>query len=153
MPLRPMLMSLWRTIGRSRQLDADLDAEIDAHLDALTERHRAAGLTPDEARRAARLELGGTDPVKEGVRDVRVGRMLEDTLRDVTYAWRGLRAAPGFTIATVATLALGVGAITAIFSVTNALLLRPLPFRDPSRLVFVWADQTAEGYPRARERT
>jgi len=79
----------------------------------------------------------------------RAGRLIEDTFRDITYACRGLRAAPGFTVATTATLALGVGAITAIFSVANALLLQPLPFRDPSRLVFVWEDQTAEGYPRA----
>lgn len=76
-------------------------------------------------------------------------RRVADLLLDVTHAWRGLRVSPGFAIAAVATLGLGVGAVTAIFSVTHALLIQPLPFRDPSRLVFVWADQTAEGYPRA----
>ena len=78
-----------------------------------------------------------------------MGRLIEETLRDVAYAWRGLRKAPGFTAAALATLALGVAANTAIFSVANALLVEPLPFRDPERLVFVWADQTDEGYPRA----
>jgi predicted permease len=73
-----------------------------------------------------------------------------DNLRiDFAHAWRGLRGAPGFTVAALLTLALGVGANTAIFSVAHALLVEPLPFREPSRLVFVWADQSAEGYPRA----
>lgn len=76
-------------------------------------------------------------------------RYLDDLRLDLAHAWRGLRLAPGFTLAALATLALGVGAVTAIFSVTHALLVEPLPFRDPSRLVFVWADQSAEGYPRA----
>ncbi len=76
-------------------------------------------------------------------------RALDGLRLDLTHAWRGLRAAPGFTLASLATLALGVGAVTAIFSVAYALLVQPLPFRDPSRLVFVWADQSAEGYPRA----
>jgi len=76
-------------------------------------------------------------------------RALDGLRLDLTHAWRGLRAAPGFTLASLATLALGVGAVTAIFSVAYALLVQPLPFRDPSRLLFVWADQSAEGYPRA----
>ena len=73
----------------------------------------------------------------------------EETFRDVSYAWRMLRKAPGFTLAAVTTLALGVGANTAIFSVVHALLIAPLPYADPARLVFVWADQSSEGYPRA----
>jgi len=78
-----------------------------------------------------------------------VSRLLDDLWLDATHAWRGLAASPGFTLAALATLALGVGAVTAIVSVAHALLVQPLPFRDPSRLVFVWADQSAEGYPRA----
>lgn len=74
---------------------------------------------------------------------------LPNVLLDVAHAWRGLRGSPGFTLAALLTLALGVGANTAIFSVAHALLVQPLPFHDPSRLVFVWADQTTEGYPRA----
>ena len=149
MSLGTRLTSLWRTVFRGAHLDADLDAELRGHLEDLTERHVADGMSRDAARRAAQLEVGGLDQVKEQVRDLRIGRVIDDTLRDVRYACRRLRAAPGFTAATVATLALGVGAITAIFSVTNALLLQPLPFRDPSQLVFVWEDQAAEGYPRA----
>lgn len=78
-----------------------------------------------------------------------MGHSVDGILRDLAYGWRGLRKSPGFTITAVLTLALGVGASTAIVSVASALLVRPLPFRDPSRLVVVWADQTAEGYPRA----
>src|SRR5262245_14782741 len=79
----------------------------------------------------------------------RAGVVLDEARRDAIYALRLLRKAPGFSAAAVATLALGVGATTAIFSVVNALLIEPLPYRDPARLVFVWADQTSEGYPRA----
>ena len=78
-----------------------------------------------------------------------MNRPLSNLWMDIAHAWRGLRASPGFMVAALLTLALGVGANTAIFSVTDALLVQPLPFRDPSRLVFVWADQSAEGYPRA----
>ena len=132
-----------------RRVDDELDAEVTAFVEALAERRERAGVSPAEARRQALAEVGGIEPVKERVREVRMGRILDETLRDIAYAWRGLRKAPGFTAAALATLALGVAATTAIFSVANALLVQPLPFRDPERLVFVWADQTAEGYPRA----
>lgn len=78
-----------------------------------------------------------------------MARPLSNVWMDVAHAWRGLRVSPGLTLAALITLALGVGANTAVFSVTHALLVEPLPFRDPSRLVFVWADQRTEGYPRA----
>jgi putative ABC transport system permease protein len=149
MTLWPRITSLWRTLAHGHQLDADLDEELKGFLEEITARKVAAGLDPVAARRATVMEMGGLDQVKEGVRDARVGRLVDDTLRDVAYAWRTLRKAPGFALAAVATLALGVGANTAIFSVINALLIAPLPYADPSRLVLVWADQTAEGYPRA----
>lgn len=149
MALLARVRSAWRTLTAGRRLDRDLDDELASFVDELTERHVAAGSSPDAARRAARIELGGSEQVKERVRDVRVGRLVDETLRDVAYAWRGLRRAPAFTVAALATLALGVGANAAIFSVAHALLIQPLPFRDPDRLVFVWADQAAEGYPRA----
>jgi predicted permease len=149
MRLWSRLTSFWRTLARGGRLDADLDDELRSYLDEVTHRKIAAGVDPSTARRLALIELGGLDYVKEEVRDTRIGRLADDTFRDVAYAWRMLGRAPGFTLTAAATLALGVGATTAIFSVVNALLIAPLPYADPSRLVFVWADQTAEGYPRA----
>jgi predicted permease len=149
MPLWPKVRSFWRTVARGRRLDDDLDAELRAFLDERAERRIAQGMDPTAARREAAIEMGGVESLKERVRDVRIGRLAEETFRDIAYAWRMLRKAPGFTAAAVATLAIGVGANTAIFSIVNRLLIEPLPYADPSRLVFVWADQTAEGYPRA----
>ena len=143
------LRSLWRTLTGGRRGAADLDDELADYVERLVAREVAAGAAPAEARRRVLAGMGGLDAVKEGVREVRMGRLLDETLRDVAYAWRGLRKAPGFTAAALATLALGVATNTAIFSVAHALLVQPLPFRDPDRLVFVWADQRNEGYPRA----
>lgn len=149
MPLVPKIVSFWRTLARGRRLESDLADELRAYLEDVTARKVAQGLDPASARRQALMETGGLDQLKEDVRDVRIGRFTEETIRDVAYAWRMLRKAPGFTLAAVTTLALGVGANTAIFSVVHALLIAPLPYADPARLVFVWADQTTEGYPRA----
>lgn len=140
---------VWRTVVRGRRLDADLDAELGAFVDELTERRVRAGQPPAQARRAVLVEMGGVEAVKERVREDRMGVTLEETLRDVVHTWRSLRRAPAFSLGALATLGLGVGAVTAIASVTYALLVQPLPFRAPDRLMFVWADQTAEGYPRA----
>jgi putative ABC transport system permease protein len=149
MPLWPKIASFCRTLARGRRLDAELDEELRAYVDEIAARKISQGVDPIVARRQAVMEVGGVDRVKEGVRDVRIGRFAEETLRDIGYAWRMLRKTPGFTVAATLTLALGVGANTAIFSVVYALLIAPLPYADPSRLVFVWADQASEGYPRA----
>jgi len=143
------MRAVWSTLAGGRQPGADLDDELAGYVDALVARRVAAGAAPAEARRAVLASIGGVETVKEQVREVRMGRLIDETLRDIAYTWRGLCKAPGFTVAALATLALGVAATTAIFSVAHALLIEPLPFRDPDRLVFVWADQTAEGYPRA----
>jgi putative ABC transport system permease protein len=148
-PLLPRLASLGRTLLRRSRLDAELDDELDGYLDALTRKKIAGGMEPDAARRAAVLEAGGVESLREEVRNARIGSGIEAALRDVRYAWRGLWKAPGFAFATVATLALGIGANAAIFSVVDAMLLSPLPYRDSSRLVFVWSDMSEAGYPRA----
>ena len=149
MPIWPKLLSFWRTVARGRRLDADLDAELLSYVAEIAARKIARGVDPAAARRQALMEVGGIDRVKEEVRDVRIGRLAEEAIRDTAYAWRTLRKTPGFTAAAVVTLALGVGANTAIFSVVHALLIAPLPYANPDALVFVWADQASEGYPRA----
>ena len=106
-------------------------------------------MDPAAARRAALADIGGIEQVKEDVRDGRSGAWLDTLLLDLRYACRGFAKAPGLTATIVITLALGIGANTAIFSVVHAMLLSPLPYRDADRLVFIWSDMTAVGYPRA----
>jgi hypothetical protein len=149
MPPLTRIASLWRSLAQPSRLDDDLDEELRGYLDTLVAKKVRAGMDPDAARRAALVEIGGLDRVKEAVRDGRIGHGVETTMQDVRFAWRGLRRSPGFAAVAVLTLALGIGANTAIFSVVRAMLIAPLPFRDPSRLVFVWSDMTTSGYPRA----
>ncbi len=148
MPFFTRLVSAWRTVTQQQALDRDLDAEIGSALEMLAEKHRAGGLDPEIARWAALLELGAPESITEQVRDVRVGARLLTLARDVRLAWRGLKRSPGFAVVAITTLALGIGANTAIFSLVHHVLLQPLPFRDAGRLVFVWSDMTAAGYPR-----
>lgn len=145
-----MLITLiGRLISRVRwhRLDSDLDDEIRGHLDMAAEAHERQGLSPAAARSAARREFGGIDQMKERHRDVRGFRWLDDLARDLKVGGRGLTRRPGFTAVTVLTLAIGVGATTTIFSVVDGVLLRPLAYEEPDRLVMVWgtSDDTAEG--------
>ena len=134
--LRRVIRSL-RNVFRKQSLDRELDEEVASYEDLLTAERHAGGLRPDAARRAARLDLGGADAVKEAVRDVRAGALLESLGRDLRYAFRTLRRSPGFTIFTLLTFAVALGGLTVIFSFVNALLLKPLPYPDSDRLVTV----------------
>jgi putative ABC transport system permease protein len=137
--------SLFHNLFRKRENEQELDQEVCAYLDLLTEEKIRVGLTPEAARRAARLELGGVEQVKEQVRDARAGAWMETVLQDLRYGFRVLCNNPGFSLLVVLTLALGIGANTAIFSVVYGVLLRPLPYAHGGQLVVV--HQRAHGQP------
>ena len=137
-----------RALFRRAETERDLDEEIRLHLELETERNRDLGLAPDEARRAALVSFGGVEVAKETHRDGRGVRWLEDALWDARFALRTLRHNPALSGAAILTLALGIGANTAIFSAVNAVILRPLPFPHPERLVMLSEDNPEKGWRR-----
>ena len=132
-----------RALTRLASLERGLDEEIRFHLDQQTEKHRRAGLPADEARRQALLRFGAIDRAREGSRDQFRPVRVDDLLRDLKYTVRGLRRTPGFTAIAVLTLALGIGAATAVFSVVYAVLIKPLPYAHSEDLVSL--EHTAPG--------
>jgi len=132
------LKSFARWVFRRGDVERQLHDELECFIELAAKDKIRDGVAPDEARRLARLELGGVDQTKERVRWYRWGAQLDVLLQDIRYGWRSLTGQPGFTAIVVVTLAVGIGANTAIYSVVDATLLRPLPFRDPDRLMAVF---------------
>ncbi len=145
-------MSLWRqftrglrVLGNRKGADQEIADEVNQYLEEAAAAFLAKGLSPDEARRAARLELGGTTAVREQVRGYGWENRVDILFADLRYAARGLAGNPGFTAVSILTLALGIGASTAIFSVVHAVLLRELPYPNPQKIVRLW-EQAPDGH-------
>src|SRR6185312_16097785 len=127
----------FRALFSRATLEQELDEELRFHIEREAEKYRRHGMSRAEAARRARLAFGGVEQTKEASRDTRGTARIESVVRDLRYAMRSLRSRPAFTLTVIATLALGIGANTAIFTLVVALLLRPLPVSHPEQLVIV----------------
>ncbi len=134
MKLWSRIKSLRRNLFRKEQVESQLDDEVRAYVDMMADEKIAMGISASEARRAALAEFGGMEQVKQAVREHRTGIGFERLRQDARYGWRQLRRNPGFTVTVLLTLALSIGANTAIFSIVNALMLKSLPYSHPERM-------------------
>ncbi len=151
----PKLLNLFGS--RRRRMEQELDRELRYHLERRVDDLMASGVGESEARRRAAIQFGGVSQVQEEVRDAWFSRWLDDRSRDMRLAMRTLKRNPGFATTAILSLALGIGANTAIFSVFDQLLLRKLPVREPERLVLVdwigsrvgttWGSGNLNSYP------
>ena len=142
--LRALWVRLFE-IAHSQQAEGELAAELESHLAMHIEDGVRSGLSEEEARRQAMIKLGGLEQTKAAYRERRGLPFLETFAQDVRFGLRVLAKSPGFVCVSVATLTLGIGANTAIFSVVKAVLLAPLPYKDTNRIVAVWTASPARG--------
>ncbi len=134
-----------RALFRRQELDERIDEELHFHVEMETAENIHRGMSEHETRRQALMDSGGVEQVKEAHRDVRGVPFLESLIQDIRFALRSFRRDPGFTATVLVTLALGIGVGTAIFAVVNAVLLQPLPYEEPDRLVTLWRVNEQEG--------
>jgi len=146
MPLLVKVRSFLRNFFLSRRVELDLDREVHSHLELLTDENIRAGMSPKEAQRAARIELGGIEQVKEQVRKERIGNWLRSVISDCRYGLRQLRKNPGFTAVAVLTLALGIAVNATMFSLVSAFLLQRPPGREPERVAVVTSVSPTQGF-------
>src|SRR5580704_18981536 len=132
------LRSWVRAMLRRSGMEQEMDAELRFHIDAYAEDLVRAGVPRDEALRRARIEFGGLERAKEECRDATGANFFDSLVQDIRFALRMFRTSPGFAVAAVLTIALGVGANAAIYGLVDSAFLRGLPFREPDRLVHNW---------------
>ena len=137
MSLRSWWSRLRGSLRRDDSLEREMEREMAFHLEMSTQRNMGRGMEPDSAKRAARVAFGSADAVREEARDAYRARFIENVLTDIRFAFRGLRRAPAFALTAILTVALGITASTAIFSVTDAVLFRPLPIPHPEDFTYV----------------
>src|ERR1051325_10692390 len=136
-----------RRLFRPTEAERDLRDEIDKYFRGAAEEYRRQGLSPADAERRARVDFGGVEATKEAVRESGWDGAVDGVRRDLMFGLRALRRNPGFSAIALATLALGIGANTAMFSVVNAVIFKPLPYRDASRLALIFTNDIQRGLP------